>query len=903
MRNLKKVLTLVLTVAMLLSVMVVGTGAAFSDQDSIKNKEAVDVCTTLNIIAGMEDGSYRPANNVTRAQMCKMICVALNGGKEPTLGTNATPTFSDVRTDPSSSWAESFIESCNSQGIVSGVGGGRFSPSGSVTGTQAARMLLVALGYRADLQGFTGDSWAINVNTIASAKGLYAGIESIDANAALSRDNAAQMIWNALNAYEVEYVSQLTTVNGTLTSELVAQDKVVGSNKDKITLLKDKYEVYDDESAVMTGFSYESSKNEWTYTFDNNYVTANSGNLTVKGLTVTCSEDYTDLFLQNVKVLYTQKGNLDDDSPNKVVDKVYGMYADGSSVMASGVLDDIELVTGDTSKVKIDGTEYKLTKTTADVKLANFNDFDAATNVLTGIEALKDTNAAAYSFELIDNTDDNRGDVIVVHPFVISQIDYLSSTKATLTNGGGGSQNLSDINLYSGAAEDDWTIVTAAVNAKDETLTVEKANIISGTVGAIRTNSGGDVTSVRVDGTWYTMATTLAPDSDTINANSSYDLVVQNGFVFHAEKTKGNVSAENVLFLDKLGALSSGLADGVEAKVYFADGTSKIITINTLAAPAGEEDLTAGDDYDIVKENPASDEITNDAAATILDKYNLYTYSEKSGEYTVEPITANNVGGYDQFVNEGNKVKDGKVTNSSATVSRFDDDAVIFVNDKDGVKVVTGKTVNNWKETTITGFVGLGDKSNGNLYTVIGAITMSGTAKSDASAYGFITSSIAQEKIDGTWYYTFQIWNGEETVDLKVEKAGAPALAKYDFIQFNWEDQENNEATDCEKKSAADADAITAFVADKSVTFAGGEYDFADTFFIIGVDTDKGEGASTRSLATAKDCQVEGHNGKYANAVYFTVQDGSDTVVEAVFIDVNGIMEDSDGNEQCTCTP
>ena len=212
--NLKKVLTLVLTVAMLLSVMVVGTGAAFSDQDSIKNKEAVDVCTTLNIIAGMEDGSYRPANNVTRAQMCKMICVALNGGKEPTLGTNATPTFSDVRTDPSSSWAESFIESCNSQGIVSGVGGGRFSPSGSVTGTQAARMLLVALGYRADQEGFTGDAWAINVNTIASAKGLYKGIESIDANAALSRDNAAQMIWNALNAYEVEYVSQLTTVNG-----------------------------------------------------------------------------------------------------------------------------------------------------------------------------------------------------------------------------------------------------------------------------------------------------------------------------------------------------------------------------------------------------------------------------------------------------------------------------------------------------------------------------------------------------------------------------------------------------------------------------------------------------------------------------------------------------------------
>ena len=319
-----------MTVAMLLSVMVVGTGAAFSDQDSIKNKEAVDVCTTLNIIAGMEDGSYRPANNVTRAQMCKMICVALNGGKEPTLGTNATPTFSDVRTDPSSSWAESFIESCNSQGIVSGVGGGRFSPSGSVTGTQAARMLLVALGYRADQEGFTGDAWAINVNTRASAKGLYKGIESIDANAALSRDNAAQMIWNALNAYEVEYVSQLTTVNGQLSSVLVAQDKVVGTTRDKITMLEDKYEAHTEEGILTyTGSTgYNSSKGEYTYTIDGNrYVT---------------KTDYTDLYMHNVKVMYqTVNGQT----------TVFGIYAKESSVVASGVLGDITL-DSDSNKVK-----------------------------------------------------------------------------------------------------------------------------------------------------------------------------------------------------------------------------------------------------------------------------------------------------------------------------------------------------------------------------------------------------------------------------------------------------------------------------------------------------------------------------------------------------------------------
>ena len=157
MRNLKKVLSLVLCVAMMLSVMVVGAGAAFSDQSKIKNTEAVDACTALNIIGGYPDGSFKPEGNITRAEVTKMICVALNGGKEPNLATNATPTFSDVRTNANSAWAEKYIESCYAQGIVSGVGGGKFAPAGNVTGTQLAKMLLVSLGYKSENEGFTGN--------------------------------------------------------------------------------------------------------------------------------------------------------------------------------------------------------------------------------------------------------------------------------------------------------------------------------------------------------------------------------------------------------------------------------------------------------------------------------------------------------------------------------------------------------------------------------------------------------------------------------------------------------------------------------------------------------------------------------------------------------------------------
>ena len=183
---------------MMLSVMVVGAGAAFSDQSKIKNTEAVDACTALNIIGGYPDGSFKPEGNITRAEVTKMICVALNGGKNPAVSTNTTPTFSDVRNNANAAWAEGYIESCAAQGIVSGVGGGKFAPNGNVTGVQLAKMLLVALGYKSENEGFTGNAWATNVNTIASAKGLYAGLETIDPSAAIRSPVITPLRWSGM---------------------------------------------------------------------------------------------------------------------------------------------------------------------------------------------------------------------------------------------------------------------------------------------------------------------------------------------------------------------------------------------------------------------------------------------------------------------------------------------------------------------------------------------------------------------------------------------------------------------------------------------------------------------------------------------------------------------------------
>ena len=107
MNNLKRVLSMGLTGAMLAGMMVVGASAAdFKDADEIEHTDAVNTLVALNVINGKDDGSYDPDGIVTRAEMAKLITVALNGGKDPIIGTKANPTYTDI----DGHWAESYIE-------------------------------------------------------------------------------------------------------------------------------------------------------------------------------------------------------------------------------------------------------------------------------------------------------------------------------------------------------------------------------------------------------------------------------------------------------------------------------------------------------------------------------------------------------------------------------------------------------------------------------------------------------------------------------------------------------------------------------------------------------------------------------------------------------------------------
>ena len=192
----KKLLALVLALVMTLGLATVGTSAAFSDADSIKYKEAVDVMSAIGVIAGMDNGPFNPAGTHTREQGAKIISYMLLGGK--TAGdalTASSAPFSDVAADR---WSAGAIQYCVSQGIINGVGDNKFNPTGELTGYAFAKMLLTALGYDSKIEGLVGNNWQVNTAKLLQSTGLAAGVDIFVGSNAVSREVAAQMGLNTL---------------------------------------------------------------------------------------------------------------------------------------------------------------------------------------------------------------------------------------------------------------------------------------------------------------------------------------------------------------------------------------------------------------------------------------------------------------------------------------------------------------------------------------------------------------------------------------------------------------------------------------------------------------------------------------------------------------------------------
>ena len=202
----KKLLALVLALVMSMSLVTI-SNAAFKDADSIDYKEAVDVMNAVGVFVGDEKGNFNAKENLTREQAAKIIAYLELGSKAADALVGGA-TFTDVA---SSRWSAGFVGYCAQAGIVSGVGDSKFDPAGQLTALQFGKMLLVELGYDAKAEGMVGTDWAINTSKLMAGTKLMDGISG-SVNQVLTREKAAQMCLNALEAPMVTYDTKGSTI-------------------------------------------------------------------------------------------------------------------------------------------------------------------------------------------------------------------------------------------------------------------------------------------------------------------------------------------------------------------------------------------------------------------------------------------------------------------------------------------------------------------------------------------------------------------------------------------------------------------------------------------------------------------------------------------------------------------
>ena len=772
MRNIKRTLSLALASFMLVGMMSVGASAVnasdFTDADEIVNKDAVSTMTALGIINGKEDGSYfDPTGNVTRAEMAKMISVAINGGVDPVLRVNNTPTYSAIQ----GNLAEAYIEYCAANGIIAGRGNNKFDPTGTVSATEAAKMLLGVLGYNAEKSGLVGNDWAINTNVLANQNGLYKNLANLNANTLLTRDNAAQMIYNALDANMVElnaagnyttsqysYTGTESVVTGTervwvvkikdssVNDAVKALDgSVYNSRQDAIDTLKDanggttldtgKYTLeqktqnvygentvtkYADETmghkylslitdgdAVLTDVEKDS---KGTYTLYMNGITTKGQYTKVEG-------DYSNLIGQKVEVLYKDSEN------------VYGVYAStDSSLIVESTAGKVEAVKN--GEVKIDGTTYKV-------------DSNVTTTALSPgklIDGLNVGGNKAAAVKAYDNDDNGKIDTVVYVPFTAAKVTYVG--EKSFNTDVNTNVKFEDVNAYDDMAKNDYVIKSDAANTVDDTDTYVLAETVEGKIEATKSDS------VRIDGTWYNYVTTT-PDKD-LALDSTVKAAVLNGYIVKSEVVTSSHELQDYAVVVK----TDTDINGPQAKLLFADGTTKVVTTDKK----------------------------------YTDTMGLVTYEVKKGEYVLTEAVTDSAdkAGFDKivtgkYVNNSGK---GKIGGESIA-----DDAVIFVKDSAGkFSTMAGSDFAKYSTTSVVdkNITAYANKDNSTGYNsiVLAYVELNAKVNSITSNYGYVTSAVSTTKNkDGETVSSFTFWDGAtEHKDIMTDEK--VSLSKGDIFTY-----------------------------------------------------------------------------------------------------------------------
>ena len=356
----KKLLALVLALVMSMSLVTI-SNAAFKDADKIDYKEAVDVMNAVGVFIGDEKGNFNAKDNLTREQAAKIIAYLELGDKAADALVGGA-TFTDVA---STRWSAGFVGYCAQAGVVAGVGNGKFDPAGQLTALQFGKMLLVELGYDAKAAGMVGADWAINTSKLMAKAKLMDGIEG-SVNQVITREKAAKMCLNALEAPTVEYdtkgsniivngaeinfgASEPTYVTNTIAKEqTISNEKLSNSNAYLIELGE---KLYKNLKKIGTTDDFGRPATKWTWKSETVGTYADAADLSYTKA-VKASDIYKDLNLSdtvaaknvtvwvNGEVKTAAATDIKKSNDAKIGD-VAGVNSNGNGVLTEVFYDDV----------------------------------------------------------------------------------------------------------------------------------------------------------------------------------------------------------------------------------------------------------------------------------------------------------------------------------------------------------------------------------------------------------------------------------------------------------------------------------------------------------------------------------------------------------------------------------
>ena len=835
----KKLLALVLALVMSMSLVTI-SNAAFSDAKEIKHAEAVGVMNALGVINGMPDGSFAPDGNVTRAEMAKMISIIMLGDVDASAFVGTSTGLTDIK----GHWAEGYIQYCYSQGIIAGKGDGTFAPNANVTTVEAAKMLLGAIGYNSNVQGYVGSDWAINVTRDAQISGFFKDLKGLVSGKALSRDEAAQMIWNALQA---PTVVKTATINSEGKVSYTYSNKNE-SNQWNASLLNKTFDAVTYEGILTGSGKWGASTNKDHYSIQakklngNDLTTSSSPALNAPLQFKWKGMDLTAMAGEYVKVVY----NTEDKT-------TYGVFsvADMNTVVYS-TTDKVEDIKSDS--IKIDGVKY---------------DTDSL--------GYSYTSAKADAVKFVDSDGDGKLDYWKVDYVGVYKVTYVGSDSFTLsaadTNNANSytldsqSNKFADVKAYDGMAKDDIVVVKQDLY-KDE-MVVEKADVVSGTVSGIKTGK------VLVNGTWYQSMAGVT----SLALGNVIDFYAIGNTIYYAKVTSGAKNVENVAMVITVGNTSDTL-NAAQAKLLFSDGSKKVVTVAADSGYVAAGSLTVG---------------------------SLYTYETKNnGDYRLKALAS--FGDYTALATHDLKDKDGGTTAAAAIGYINDgtnnisiaDNAVIFVlkgtansaNAANDGKVITGKELKSARYDSVTAVANAATAtSNGLTKVAFAAVSATAWPTTTSSAnYGYIVADPYMTEVDGTKYVTYQLWDGSNTVTYKFKADTIPTgSAKGLVIGYDTADGDIiKNVTDITTTAAAvkglDGTEIT-FDVTVGGNAAGTSFklDGNTTYLYVNSDAEKAEeiGVSGGSVARANNPA----SGIYVKNV--RVLANSDKTIKLIVVDVD----------------